>query len=337
MDFDDTPEEAEFRTGARAFLDKNATKRAPGAGMVYRAGNESPEFRQRAKDWQAKKADAGYAGITWAKEWGGRGGSAIQQVIYDQEEAKYNVPRGLFDIGLGMCIPTLFAYATEEQRRRYAPAALSSASRRPCRRSTARSNNSCFRACTAIHASCASCGRPRGSSPTCSGISWKRPPTCRRNGRTPSMPAGTLVRVEPGSAVDCCGHDILVPEEEMLDLLSYKKVAELAKEDPRRIHTLGICVRYVECPTENVPVLYDDCGCDDNGCAPNRILESYAFDVTVDPTLTTLPRVQPAELASVIFARAAEASREPICSRSSCRDHDVDSDERWARHACFAR
>ncbi|MBR0820225.1 hypothetical protein [Bradyrhizobium liaoningense] len=116
------------------------------------------------------------------------------------------------------------------------------------------------------------------------------------------------VRVEPGSAVDCCGHDILVPEEEMLDLLTYKKVAELAKEDPRRIHALGICVRYVECPTENVPVLYDDCGCDDNGCAPNRILESYAFDVTVDPALTPLPRVQPAELASVVFARAAEAS-----------------------------
>ncbi len=116
------------------------------------------------------------------------------------------------------------------------------------------------------------------------------------------------VRVEPGSAVDCCGHDILVPEEEMLDLLSYKKVAALAKEDPARIHTLGICVRYVECATENVPVLYDDCGCDDNGCAPNRILESYAFDVMVDPALTFLPRVQPAALAGVVFARSMESS-----------------------------
>jgi hypothetical protein len=60
--------------------------------MVYRAGNEDPEFRKKAKDWQAKKADAGYAGITWSKDWGGRGGTPIQQVIYDQEEAKYAVP-----------------------------------------------------------------------------------------------------------------------------------------------------------------------------------------------------------------------------------------------------
>ena len=124
MDFDDTPEEAEFRAGVRDFLDTNAKPRAPGAGMVYRAGNEDPEFRKTAKAWQAKKADAGYAGITWAKEWGGRGGSPIQQVIFDQEEAKYNVPRGLFDIGLGMCIPTLCTWGTQPQRDRYARPAL---------------------------------------------------------------------------------------------------------------------------------------------------------------------------------------------------------------------
>jgi alkylation response protein AidB-like acyl-CoA dehydrogenase len=124
MDFEDTPEEAEFRAGARAFLDKNAKRREPGSGMVYRAGNEDPKFRQWAKDWQALKADAGYAGITWSKDWGGRGGTAIQQVIYDQEEAKYAVPRGLFDIGLGMCIPTLCTWGTQAHRDRYAKKAL---------------------------------------------------------------------------------------------------------------------------------------------------------------------------------------------------------------------
>jgi alkylation response protein AidB-like acyl-CoA dehydrogenase len=124
VDFEDTPEEAEFRTGARAFLDRNAKRREPGAGMVYRAGNDSPEFRRKAKDWQAQKADAGYAGITWSKDWGGRGGTAIQQVIYDQEEAKYAVPRGLFDIGLGMCIPTICTWGTQEHRERFAKKAL---------------------------------------------------------------------------------------------------------------------------------------------------------------------------------------------------------------------
>jgi alkylation response protein AidB-like acyl-CoA dehydrogenase len=124
MDFEDTPEEAEFRAGARMFLDKHAKPKTPGSGMVYRAGNEDPEYRAQAKAWQAKKADAGYAGITWSKDWGGRGETAIHQVIYDQEEAKYAVPRGLFDIGLGMCIPTLCTWGTQEIRDRFARKAL---------------------------------------------------------------------------------------------------------------------------------------------------------------------------------------------------------------------
>jgi hypothetical protein len=111
------------------------------------------------------------------------------------------------------------------------------------------------------------------------------------------------VVVEPGSAIDCCGNDILVPEEEILDLLCYRKVADLAKEKPARLHALGICVRFLECATENVPVLYDDCGCNDDGCAPNRILESYAFDVIVDPQLSRLKKVDPAQIAGAIFMR----------------------------------
>jgi alkylation response protein AidB-like acyl-CoA dehydrogenase len=124
MDFEDTPEEAEFRAAARAFLDRTAQRREPSVGMVYRADSENPDFRAKARHWQAEKADAGYAGITWPKEWGGRGGSAIRQVIYDQEEAKYAVPRGIFEIGLGMCIPTLCTWGTQAQRDRYARKAL---------------------------------------------------------------------------------------------------------------------------------------------------------------------------------------------------------------------
>ena len=124
MDFDDTPEEAEFRKGARAFLDKTARRREPGEAGVYRGGLEKPEVRAAAKAFQAKKAEAGYAAITWAKEWGGRGGSAIEQVIYNQEESKYAIPRGMFDIGLGMCIPTLCTWGTQAQRDRFAKPAL---------------------------------------------------------------------------------------------------------------------------------------------------------------------------------------------------------------------
>jgi alkylation response protein AidB-like acyl-CoA dehydrogenase len=124
MDFEDTPQEAAFRAGVRTFLEANGTPRAAGAQMTYRAGSDGAEFLAAAKRWQAAKADAGYAGITWPAEWGGRGGTAIQQVIYDQEEAQFAVPRGVFEIGLGMCIPTLCTWGTQQQRDRYARRAL---------------------------------------------------------------------------------------------------------------------------------------------------------------------------------------------------------------------
>ena len=78
----------------------------------------------RAKAWQAKKAAAGYAQITWPKEWGGRGGTPIQSVIYSQEEAKFAVPSGVFEIGLGMCVPTVMAYADAETCGRFVGPAL---------------------------------------------------------------------------------------------------------------------------------------------------------------------------------------------------------------------
>jgi alkylation response protein AidB-like acyl-CoA dehydrogenase len=124
MDFSDTPEEAAFRAEARAFLEHNAEPRH-GAFQTWesRWGSEAEALRQ-ARDLQRRKAEAGLAGITWPREYGGRGGSGIQQVIYAQEEARYLTPRGYFEIGLGMCMPTLFTYATEADKRRYPPVAL---------------------------------------------------------------------------------------------------------------------------------------------------------------------------------------------------------------------
>ena len=58
------------------------------------------------------------------KKFGGRGGSAMEQVIYNQEEAEFVAPRGVYEIGLGMCIPTMLTYATKAQKSRYAPPAL---------------------------------------------------------------------------------------------------------------------------------------------------------------------------------------------------------------------
>jgi alkylation response protein AidB-like acyl-CoA dehydrogenase len=72
MDFNDTPEEAAFRKEVRAWLDANATRKSDDK-QSFRARNDDPELLKKAKEWQDKKALAGYARISWPKEYGGRG------------------------------------------------------------------------------------------------------------------------------------------------------------------------------------------------------------------------------------------------------------------------
>lgn len=91
------------------------------------------------------------------------------------------------------------------------------------------------------------------------------------------------VILEPGSAIDCCGHDILVVDDDTIDLSAFPAVQALRDKPDDKDHVLQVAICYRECPTEEIPVLYDECGCDDSQCAPNRILESYAIDVKVDP------------------------------------------------------
>ncbi len=120
MDFSDTPEEATFRAEARAFLSANAKPLTEHTG-----GDRVTEHHlARARAWQAKKAEAGFAGITWPRRFGGRGGTPMQHVIYAQEEAGFDVPGHVYEIGLGMCIPTLMAYASPEMSARYVGPAL---------------------------------------------------------------------------------------------------------------------------------------------------------------------------------------------------------------------
>src|SRR3984957_14267191 len=116
MDFEDTPDEAEFRAKARAFLDVNAERRKPGAVEGYRRGQDAPGAMDRAKDFQRRKFAAGFVGIHWPAEWGGQGGTQIQNVIYNQEEAKYAPLTRLFGIGIGLAMPSICTWVTAEQR-----------------------------------------------------------------------------------------------------------------------------------------------------------------------------------------------------------------------------
>ncbi|KCZ84158.1 acyl-CoA dehydrogenase [Hyphomonas adhaerens MHS-3] len=119
MDFNDTPEEAAFRKEARAFLEKHLKPKGS-----ERASRDRANMLEKAKAWQKTKAENKFAQITWPKEWGGRGGTAMQNVIWGQEESKFDAPTGPFAIGLGMCVPTVIAFGSDEHKERYVQKAL---------------------------------------------------------------------------------------------------------------------------------------------------------------------------------------------------------------------
>jgi len=120
MDFNDTTEEAAFRKEAYAFLSKHLELKT---GARPRAGS-SESALARAKAWQKTKAQNKFAQITWPKEWGGRGGTSMEAVIWGQEEGKFDAPTGPFAIGLGMCIPTVIAFGSDEHKTKYVQKAL---------------------------------------------------------------------------------------------------------------------------------------------------------------------------------------------------------------------
>ncbi|MEZ4331986.1 MAG: acyl-CoA dehydrogenase family protein [Myxococcota bacterium] len=120
MDFNDTPDEAAFRAEARSWLEQNAKPRTSLTPTI--SGEDlTPEIVKQSQAWQKKKADAGWACITWPKEYGGRGASPIQNAIWGQEQAKFETPPDVFSIGIGMCGPTILTHGTPEQKKRWIP------------------------------------------------------------------------------------------------------------------------------------------------------------------------------------------------------------------------
>jgi alkylation response protein AidB-like acyl-CoA dehydrogenase len=120
VDFRDTPEEAEFRRELRGWLTANLpadwTERAPAAGRFD---------AETSRAWSKKLYDAGYVGLTWPKEYGGGGAPHTHQGIYLEESARIGAPDHIGGIGLGMAGPTIIAWGSEEQKKRYLAPLLS--------------------------------------------------------------------------------------------------------------------------------------------------------------------------------------------------------------------
>jgi alkylation response protein AidB-like acyl-CoA dehydrogenase len=124
MNFDDTPQEAAFRKQARQWIEANAPKELEAElsqSSLGRIKLKSADIVEIAKAWQKKKAEGGWVCLHWPKEYGGRGASPVERVIFQQEEGVYGKLTSPFQIGEGMCGPTLMAYGSEADKRRYLP------------------------------------------------------------------------------------------------------------------------------------------------------------------------------------------------------------------------
>jgi alkylation response protein AidB-like acyl-CoA dehydrogenase len=110
VDFHDTPEEAVFRAELRSWLSEHW------AGRPLEGGRGDFDALRR---WGGELYDAGYVGLTWPSEYGGRGLSPTYQAIYLEEMSRANAPGHPGVIGLNMAGPTIIAWGTDEQKQRY--------------------------------------------------------------------------------------------------------------------------------------------------------------------------------------------------------------------------
>jgi alkylation response protein AidB-like acyl-CoA dehydrogenase len=111
-----SPEEEAFRDELRAWLKENHPGREP-EGM-----DAAFAFR---RDWQRKLYDAGWAGVSWPREYGGRGATLVEQAIFNEELTRSQAPQMANVLGLAMGGPTVIAHGTEEQKERYLQPILS--------------------------------------------------------------------------------------------------------------------------------------------------------------------------------------------------------------------
>ena len=124
MDFTLTPEQEAFREGVRAWLKANMPTEWD-RRLIATSDVPRPEAYEFLRTWQRKMYEAGFVGITWPKEVGGRGLTFVEEMILHQEMALAKAPPLLNILGVGMAGPTIVAYGTEEQKKRYPAKILS--------------------------------------------------------------------------------------------------------------------------------------------------------------------------------------------------------------------
>lgn len=120
MDLNLTREEVTFRDELRSWLEANVPK-------DWSSWREKPleESFPYLREWQQKLHEGGWAAVSWPKEYGGRSASLMQQAIFWEEMARVEAPPMANALGLGLIGPTIIAYGTDVQKKRFIPQILS--------------------------------------------------------------------------------------------------------------------------------------------------------------------------------------------------------------------
>jgi alkylation response protein AidB-like acyl-CoA dehydrogenase len=118
MDLRDSPEDAAFRAEARAWLQTALAGDFAGARGLGHAGRQH-EGRDVRLAWEQKLGADGWTCVGWPRQWGGRGAPVSQQVIWSEEYVRAEAPARINVMGEGLLGPTLIAYGTGDQKRRF--------------------------------------------------------------------------------------------------------------------------------------------------------------------------------------------------------------------------
>ncbi len=122
MDFRYSPEDEAFRKEVRDWIKENLPE---SWATEQEALGISEDSFQMALEWQKRLYKRGWVGLTWPKEYGGGGGTLMQQVILSEEMAKARAPGIANTLGVGMAGPTILSFGTEEQKKQFIPKILS--------------------------------------------------------------------------------------------------------------------------------------------------------------------------------------------------------------------
>src|SRR5678816_4412911 len=110
MDFADAPDHAAFRKELRDWLEANLTDDLKVEDAQDQRVSPDRESLERRRAWQKKMHAAGWVGLSWPKEYGGRGASFMQQVIFDEEYFRARAPILPGTVGMSLLGPTPVSY-----------------------------------------------------------------------------------------------------------------------------------------------------------------------------------------------------------------------------------